>query len=124
MEIKNNNMESFGDRLNFILETNNLNKTQFAEVIGIDNSYIGKVIKNQGNLSLSTIKFICYLYKINEEWLTTGNGEIYTNEIKDNSIVNKIITDFNALSPELQKTALEIFSSLCKFQKKINSYKG
>lgn len=42
IEIKNNSMESFGDRLNFILKTNNLNKTQFAEVIGIDNSYIGQ----------------------------------------------------------------------------------
>lgn len=120
MEIKNNDMTSFGGRLNFILKTNNLNNTQFAKMIKVDNSHIGKVIKNKANLSSATIQLICNQYKINEKWLMTGEGEIYTNEIKDNSIINKLIIDFNSLSPELQNTALEIFSSLCNFQRKIN----
>ena len=53
-------------------------QTQFAEKLGTSRNAIasyelGKVIPND-----TFIQLLCAKFNINEEWLRTGNGEMYT----------------------------------------------
>ena len=67
-----------------------------------------------------TIKAICLLYNVNEEWLRTGSGEMYiqpdTFSLDDfvkskgaTGLELEIIKTYFELDPEIRRTAVEFF---------------
>ena len=69
-----------------------------------------------------TIKAICLLYNVNEEWLRTGSGDMYAKTdtfsldefIKDKNATSlelEIIKLYFELDPEIRKAAIEYFKN-------------
>lgn len=63
-------------------------KTQddFAEFLGISKSNLSSYEAGRRTPSDAVIKLICEKCDVNEEWLRTGNGEMFIEKTKDEQI--------------------------------------
>ena len=80
------------ERIKEIREVLELSQEEFGKRIGITRAAISNIEKGIRNPSEQTIKFICKEYKINQNWLKNGIGEMFSND-QDISLDN-----FNELS--------------------------
>lgn len=63
---------SFGERLNELISDTGMKKVQFAQEIGVDQSYISQMISGKRTPSDRVIRDICRVGGINKEWLCDG----------------------------------------------------
>ncbi len=87
-----------GDKMNIgerirLLRKNELKMTQddFASKIDISRSNIGNIEIGRIAVTERIIASICREFSVNEEWLRTGNGEMFVPLTR-----NQLITDFTA----------------------------
>lgn len=83
---------NIGERIR-LLRKNELKMTQddFASKIDISRSNIGNIEIGRIAVTERIIASICREFSVNEEWLRTGNGEMFVPLTR-----NQIITDFTA----------------------------
>ncbi|HBJ00694.1 MAG TPA: XRE family transcriptional regulator [Lysinibacillus sp.] len=87
-------MTSLGMRIKQIRKQEGLNQTEFASKLGstigaLSRYEIDKVIPND-----VFIKHLCRVFHINEDWLRTGNGEMYlalTNDDKFSEMLGELL---------------------------------
>lgn len=90
------------DRIKEVRKYAELSQTKFAEKLKISRSAMSKLESGENTPSEQTISLICKEFNVREEWLRTGNGEMY-NE-KDGT--------FTGLLSELEETDDEFIKSL------------
>lgn len=90
------------DRIKEVRKYAELSQTKFAEKLKISRSAMSKLESGENAPSEQTISLICKEFNVREEWLRTGNGEMY-NE-KDGT--------FTGLLAELEETDDEFIKSL------------
>ncbi len=77
---------SMSERILEIINCLGISKTDFANTLKVTPAYISKLI-NKGTMpSDRLIDDICEKYGIVEEWLRTGNGDMFVPGIKDKQI--------------------------------------
>lgn len=76
------------DRLKEIRKTNQAWKTQddFAEFLGISKSNLSSYEAGRRMPSDAVVQLICQKCNINEEWLRTGNGEMFNSKTRNQEI--------------------------------------
>ena len=76
------------DRLKEIRKTNQAWKTQddFAEFLGISKSNLSSYEAGRRMPSDAVVQLICQKCNINEEWLRTGNGEMFNSRTRNQEI--------------------------------------
>ena len=62
------------------------NQTDFAQSISVSRSAICKMESGENSPSEQTIKIICKEYDVNEEWLRTGEGEMFIQKSKEEQL--------------------------------------
>jgi|GEM_PF-272685 len=67
-------METMGDRLRKIRKKKGGTQTQFGERIGVTDTAISKLEKNERNFTDQMIISICREFEVNEDWLRYGTG--------------------------------------------------
>lgn len=82
------------DRLKEIRKSNPNGKTQetFANYLEISKENISSYESGRRNPSDAFIKLVCEKCNVNEDWLRTGNGEMFMPETKDEQI-SKMLAD-------------------------------
>lgn len=100
----------------------NLSQKDFAEKLGLKQNAISYMEKKGTTVTEQNIKLICSQFNVNENWLRTGNGEIFIeNKIKQ----NEFFEIFDKLSTHLQdyliKTAKDLLETQNKMQDSIES---
>lgn len=112
-----NKLETLSERLEYIMESQNLNNTTFSKLINVSKSHVGKIINGQNKPSISLIDKICLELCINKEWLLNGTGEIY----KEQTSVEyqKAFNKFNKLDKETQHFLLDMFDKLLELETKL-----
>jgi DNA-binding XRE family transcriptional regulator len=72
-----------------ILRKKHLNLTQdeFAPKINISRSNLGNIESGRVNLTDRVITDICTVFSISEDWLRTGEGEMFTKLTREDEIV-------------------------------------
>ncbi|NLO71088.1 MAG: helix-turn-helix transcriptional regulator [Porphyromonadaceae bacterium] len=71
-------METEKDRIEKIMERENLNATQFAAEIGIKSPTLSHILNGRNNPSLDVLKRILDRYRtISSDWLILGVGPMY-----------------------------------------------
>jgi transcriptional regulator with XRE-family HTH domain len=89
-----NNTETLRERIEQIINKENLTYTQFARRIGIQGTIVSHIMNGRNKPSLDVIMKILENFKnINAEWLLFGNGETYKNYVQYSE--NKDITTKN-----------------------------
>ena len=71
------NTERFLERLEFLMENNQLNATAFAEKIGVQRSSVSHILSKRNKPSLEfMLKIYEHFEEVNLEWLNLGNQNI------------------------------------------------
>lgn len=129
-----------GERVRFIRKNSNINLTleKFGERIGLRKSSLSQIENDINTLTDSNIKAICREFDVREEWLRTGEGEMFEQMTeqqkilkytalllndKDSVVVNAIQTLIvtyeqldDASKATLEKIALQYIENLKKSQ--------
>lgn len=74
------------NRINKIFEESGLKKVEFANKIGIHQSYVTKMISGEKNPSDRTIRDICREFNVREEWLRDGIEPMYKARTRNQEI--------------------------------------
>jgi len=69
--------ENIGDRISEIIQALGIRKVRFAEQINVDQSYVTQLTRGKRNPSDRTINDICREFNVDENWLRTGEGEMF-----------------------------------------------
>ena len=122
-------MSDIGYRIGLIIETNHLKQVEFAKRVGLDQSYVSQLSSGKRVPSDRTISDICREFGISEEWLRTGEGEMYKpksrNQIlaeffadvldaKDGDPVREYCTVLASLEPEQLHQLAEVSRAMIK----------
>lgn len=112
------------DRIKEVRKDNRLTQADFGERIGVKGNTIGNYELGLRNPTDAVILSICREFKINEEWLRTGNGNKYifpkdetaaivSELLKEKNptydIIRSIMKTYQKLDPKSQK-AIDVFA--------------
>ena len=81
------------NRLKELRKHLNLIQKDFGEKIGLSGATISDIEKGKANLTDRNIALICEKYKVNEEWLRNGIGEMFQKD--EQSIIDKFVKEYN-----------------------------
>ena len=77
-------------RIKKIRNSLNISQTDFAQKLSISRSAVCKMESGENYPSEQTIKLICNEFSVNEEWLRTGDGEMFIEKSKDEQIAEML----------------------------------
>jgi len=66
-----------GRQIERLIGALDMKKVEFAKRLEIDQSYVTKLISSGNTPSDRLIRSICREFNVNEEWLRTGEGEMF-----------------------------------------------
>ena len=104
------------ERLHELRNYLGLKQGKFAEKIGIPQTTYSTIEKGKSPLHERHIKLICLTFGVSENWLKTGDGEIF---LRKSYLNDELVSLLNQLSPQGQSTALAIIRTLVE-QERIN----
>ena len=87
-------------RIVHIRKTLEYSQERFAEGLKLSRSFQGGIEANHRKVNERLAKLICFTYGVNENWLKTGEGEMF-DTAKDPRL-ERIIRNFNKMDPLLQ----------------------
>ena len=100
-------------------EKKKLSQQEFANSLGLSRNMIAQVEMGTRILSDRSIRDICRIYKVNEDWLRTGNGEMKQPR-SDNEIIDKFVNDvLEAKSEDIRKRLINALSQLDERELKV-----
>lgn len=94
-----------------------LNQTEFAKQLGLSQSTLAMIEVGKRNFSDKHIKIICSTFNINENWLRTGQGEMFSSSLYE----KELIEVFDNLAPETQQYLIFMAKELLNTQQKLLS---
>ena len=93
-------------------DSENDSQEKFAKSLGLSRTFIAQVETGTNTFSERTIKDICRIYNVNEEWLKNGTGEMYKPR-SDNEIIAKFVNDvMESKSDDFRKRLINALSQL------------
>lgn len=114
-------MEAVNERFKLIRKELKKKQSEMAEELGVSRSHISNIEAGRERISLTMIKLLSALYDINEEWLLTGDGDIFNNYFDWDEVNNQRMEHKYIL---MEKCLKEYMSKISKEQrlKVINDY--
>ena len=97
-----------------------LNKTQgkFASAINITQSHLSRIESGKIPVTDRTVLLICYTFNVSEQWLRTGEGEMYTRKGTKRSVID-LVKIFEELPDEAQENLIDFANFLAqKYRRK------
>lgn len=87
------------ERIKALRKFLNMTQEEFSKQIGLSRNFIAQVEIGTKVPSDRTITDICREYNVNEDWLRTGNGEMFKPRTREQE-VGAFVSDTMALSDE------------------------
>lgn len=63
-----------------------LNQEQFAEKLSLSRSFVNQVEVGKRNISDRTIADICRVFNVSEQWLRTGEGDMFRKQSREDEL--------------------------------------
>lgn len=95
------------DNLKQLLQALNLSQRQFAQTLCLDPGYLSKIIQGKMPLNSRLQLLIANTFKVNPEWLRTGEGEMFQVPM-DSAVKGRVLDEIEKLN-ESQLILLESF---------------
>lgn len=108
-------MNEIISRIKEIRKINNLSQTTFGEKMGVSRDVIKNIELEIVPLKEHFIKLICSTFNVNENWLRTGNGNMFSSTPYERELLNV----FDCLSPVSQEYLIQIAQGLLQTQEKL-----
>jgi len=81
------------ERLKMIRSDAGMNQADFAKALGIGQSTLAMMEVGKREILDRHVKTICSIFRVNEEWLRTGNGDMFIEE--DNALISQLAKQYN-----------------------------
>lgn len=107
---------SINQRVKQVRQSLNLSQAKFAQALSISNGYIAGIELGHNHVNDRIVKLICFTYNVSENWLKTGEGEMFGE--KPNQLLELASSVFKELKPEYQEYILKQIDQLLAIQKK------
>lgn len=110
--------ETIGQRIAFVVDKSNLKKVQFADRIGVHQTYVSQMVADKKIPSDRVIKDICEAFNVSEHWLRTGEGDMFLPkpesalpaELTDDPMIRAILEAYLDLDPQGRETFRKFFA--------------
>jgi transcriptional regulator with XRE-family HTH domain len=99
------------DRVRVIRKELGINQGEFARQIGLTQAALSGIELGKSNLTEQSIKLICVTFNVNEQWLRTGEGEMFG---ALSPYEKELVELYRQLSEETQDFILELTRTLLK----------
>lgn len=100
------------DRIKLIRKEDGLSQEAFASSISLSRNMIAQVEMGTRILSDRSIRDICRIYKVNEEWLRTGEGEMRQPRSENQVIAEFVNEVMESKSDDFKKRLINALSQL------------
>ena len=111
-------MSGINNRIKEVRQSKGLTQSQFSEVIGLSRNYIALIEIGERVPSDRTISDICREFNVNEEWLRTGEGEMFKPKSRNEELF-EFITNAIGEPTGIQAKLLSIMARLTDEQWKV-----
>ena len=106
-------MSTLSERIATVVEESKLSKTKFAEKINISQPYLSQICSGAKTPSDRTISDICRIFKVREEWLREGTGDMYLPAPEyDDEYINALLSGVEDPVFSIIKATLKVYLSL------------
>ena len=102
------------DRIRALRKVLGLNQKEFAQRLGMKSTTLSMIEVGDNALTDKNIKLICMTFNVNENWLRTGKGEMFTASPYE----KEFFDIYSGLPPEMQKALLRLAKDLLATQNK------
>jgi transcriptional regulator with XRE-family HTH domain len=96
----------------------NMTQVSFSQVIALSSGYLAGIETEKRRVNDRLIKLICSSFKVNEQWLRSGEGEMFTENNNEQYI--KLVGLFKELDPVYQDYIFKEIDLLLKIQEEKN----
>ena len=104
-----------GEKVKLIRKEKNMTLEQFGKKVGVTKQTISRIENGINALTEQMILSICREFNVNEEWLRTGNGEMFIEFDKENQLMiwalNILKDDFDSFKKRFFKMLMELDES-------------
>ena len=104
------------NRIKSVREALNLSQREFGEKLGVSRDVISNIEYGRVQPKQLFLQHLCQTYKVNEHWLSTGEGEMFVEGPREGDIFDEALSIFKLLRPEFQDYALEQIKKLAELQ--------
>lgn len=105
----NSNMS---ERLKILRKELGMTQQEFASRLNLSRNFINQVENRSKNISIRTISDICTAFSINEYWLRTGTGEMFTHQTDDEQLTSFIVKILANKSTSFKRKFISMLSAL------------
>ena len=100
------------ERLRKLRKTLDLTQQEFADRIGSARDNIAGYETGRRNPSVAVISLICTKFNVNEEWLRTGNGEMFIELTRDEQIEHFVGDALKSEDDSFKKKFISMLAAL------------
>ena len=126
-------MDNINSRICRLIAELNMTKTSFAKALNLTQSFISQICTGYSQPSERTILDICSKFNVNEQWLRSGEGDMFLKLSRNDEIAayvarvmkdesayyqQKMLLFFSRLSPEMLKKLEEVAEEILSEPKK------
>jgi transcriptional regulator with XRE-family HTH domain len=105
---------NMNDRVREIRSTLGLTQKEFGKKLAIAQSYLTNIETGKREVTEKIQKLICLQFNVNEQWLKTGNGEMFVED--DNTLLAQLSKQYNL--DDFSRRFVETFIKLPDAQRK------
>jgi transcriptional regulator with XRE-family HTH domain len=109
-------MKTVYERIKEIRARLGISQVEFAERIFVSKSFYGDIEIGKKKLNDRIIFIVSKQFNVNEEWIKTGKGEMFTDKPPDIRL-KKLLNIYNQLDGSLRDCLVEQSGILLKLQK-------
>ena len=107
------------NRVKLVRDALHLSQREFGEKLGVSRDVISNIEYGRVPPKPLLLQHLCQIYKVNEHWLHTGDGEMFDEYPRTKSKCEEALCIFRTLRPDFQDYALEQIKKLAELQDKV-----
>lgn len=100
------------ERLKKLRKTLDLTQQEFADKLKVPRNTIGGYEVGKSNPSDAAVNNICNIFNVNEDWLRTGNGEMFIELTRDEQIENFVGDTLKSEEDSFKKKFISMLAAL------------
>lgn len=106
------------NRIKAVRKALGLSQRAFGEKLGVSRDVINNIEFGRVSPKELFLQHMCELYKVNEHWLNSGEGEMFVDDFVTDQKLSEALSIFKNLRPEFQEYVLEQIKKLSELQDK------
>lgn len=100
------------ERFKQIRKALGMTQDEFSSKILLSRNFIAQIESGTKTPSDRTVSDVCREFNVNEDWLRTGNGEMFIPETKDEQITNMLADVLKSEDSDFKKRLIVALSKL------------